>query len=268
MFLLKGGAMMPKRWIVPLMLVFMVCGSVGVRADNWLENDDCIVVDKKGYRPCTDPAGHNYFETAYASVKVNDTYHEGIAECGYCGDERRCRFYHEYCELEGRKYRKVNRKYHEGTAVCNGCGDRKKVRLLHDYGDFEDDDFIKATPEKPGQKAWRCAYCHYLEKGAKFKWKYHGRYCVNYDITDHDRIYENSGSVTVTLKNALKGAVLKVRIGSKKYTKKLMSGRVRKIRVPIGHSLCKSRIKITLTYKNRVIGKDKCKKEDRKNVVW
>ena len=264
----RRSRMIPKRWMMLLMLALAMCGPERVHADNWLENDDCIVVDQKGYKPCTEPGGHNYFEYENASKKIDDTYHEGIAECGYCGDERLCRFYHEYYELEGRKYRKVSKKYHEGPAVCNGCGDRKKLRLLHDYEDTEDGDFIKATPAKMGQEAWKCVYCHYLVKGAKFKWKYHGEYCKDYDIADHDRVYEGSGAVSVTLKHALKRSVLKVQIGSKKYTRKLTDSRMRRIRVPIGHSPYKSRIKITLTYKGRVIGKDRCKKGDKKNFVW
>lgn len=196
-----------NRWIMPLVVAIVMCGSMMVKAEN------ITIPDTTGQMPCTYYGGHYYILYDNNITHHDENYHYGIARCHYCGDTR------------------VIGKEHTLETKTT-----------------------KATPAKNGVKITSC-FCGYVSNRTPIKWTYHGSDCLSYDINDFTDVYQDSKYIVVKLDNALKGAVLKVRIGNRTYRKKLKS-KTKTILLKIKQHPIGSKIRIQLTYKGRIIGED------------
>ncbi len=132
-----------------------------------------------------------------------------------------------------------------------------------DHSEWERSRCIRiATPKSKGIAEYRCDDC-----GAKiqetYSWKkikpgsesgqyLYDRYYRSYDIKSHTIVYRSSKSVTVKLRHALKGSVLKVKIGKKTYSKKISDKKT--IKIPIKNQKAGNTVTFKVYYKGKVIG--------------
>lgn len=177
----------------------------------------------------------------------------------------------EYCDKYGHtwdeyiygSYYQFSESFHKHvTARCYYCDAEKYVLEPHYYtGGYP---YKLATPKENGLIEDSCLYCDKTIY-KPVAWQYGTEYSTDYDINDHSYITRNSRSVKINVNNALPGSKIKLKIGKKTYTKKVTSTKKSikiKIKKPVKYG---QKVKITVTYKGKVIGRDKC---DSWDVVW
>lgn len=186
-----------------------------------------------------------------------------IPSAALAGDSYCDTYGHSWDEYVYGKYYPYNDTHHTHvTAECYICGAAQSVLEPHDF--YFDSATKYATPKANGVVAYSCTDCNKVIYKTS-TWSYGTEWSTNYDIIDHSFITRNSKTVKVKVKNALKGSKVKVKIGKKTYTKKVKSSSKTikiKIKKPVKYG---QKVKITVTYNGKVIGKDKC---DEWDVVW
>ena len=186
-----------------------------------------------------------------------------FASSEYCDEYGHDWYYSDYYFYDDYEYRQCdNTNHYRIDAYCLNCDE---VILTKEKHSFDYDDVVKlATPASKGTVRYYCEYCgKTINKKRAFKRG--SSYSKCYDIKSHSYINRNSKVVKVKLANALKGSVLKIKIGKKTYTKKIRSTKKTvkvKIKKPVKFA---QKVKITVLYKGKVIGTDQCEDWD---VVW
>ena len=236
---------------------------------------------------------HDWFED-YDTEYVDSDYHKRLYTCNDCGATKFIKEKHDWSDGYDTEY--VDSAYHKRLYTCNDCGATKFIKEKHDWSDGYATEYTDSTYHKKqytcndcNAQIWRkekhslVSYDSYVSKSATLyskgtirynceecgtyiprtiKWKYDGEGCSSYDF-QHSTIYKNSKCVYITLDSPIKNAVLKVKIGKKTYTTKIKK-QTKKVKVKIRRPAYGSKINIVLTYKGKVVGKDK----EPKDVVW
>ena len=152
--------------------------------------------------------------------------------------------------------------YHTCVYRCMDCDATTEELEEHN---LDDEECVReAGINKDGIVESTCYDCDTVFEGT-FPWTYNGEDCLTYDIKDHSAVYKNSTSITVKLTNPLEGGTVRVKIGDKKFEKKLTNND-KKVKVKIKKSKYGSKIKIELLYNGKVVGKDDCDQWD--NVLY
>lgn len=156
--------------------------------------------------------------------------------------------YHSY---EFYNIQSINSLEHGYYDRCYYCGEIKLTSTgPHEYMDSE---CVRlATLKGKGIERNYCV-CGYAWD-EYFPWQYDGYGCASYDIVGISPVYKKSKSVTIRLKNSIKGSVLKVKIGKKTY--KANTKGKKTIKLKIKKTAYGSIITPRLYYKGRLIGKD------------
>lgn len=117
----------------------------------------------------------------------------------------------------------------------------------------------KATVNKDGVKRCYCELCDSY-KEENFKWKLaapNSRWYTSYNSINCSTVYANSKTVTVKLHNAVKGSIVKVKIGKRTYKKKVKSnGKRKKITIKINNPKMGNKVIVKLYFKGKLIGKN------------
>lgn len=176
--------------------------------------------------------------------------HYRVYTCTRCGEKVKEPDEHSLL-YEPDSYTSINQYGHYANYRCYSCNGIMQQYEKH----YNDEKTIRlATPKKKGVVRIKCSKCSY-SKNKSVKWAYGKDHCLTYDIYDYSLVFFNSNTITVKLTRALKGAVLKVKIGKKTYKKKLNNTK-KKVKVKIGNNPIGSKISVKLYYKNRLIGMD------------
>ena len=202
---------------------------------------------------CVDYFGHDweylYDESLYK--KYNSTYHCLVTErCTNCGALKGFLVRHDDYEPCYYKYSKVDAKYHNLKKCCYDCGVVSTKKEKHSKAKTKV--VRKATVKRKGKIQDICK-CGAVIKTRTVSWKYNTKYSVSYNVTWNTDVYRNSKSVTVTLKNPVKGSTVIVQIGNKKYKKKVGKGKKVKVKIKKPKKYGK-RIYIDVKYKGKWIG--------------
>ena len=127
----------------------------------------------------------------------------------------------------------------------------------HSWAPLENAKVIRmATPKKKGIAEKDCMLCGEVKR-VKYKWSYEaldvdtGLY-KSYDVIRHTPIYYYSDKVKIKLNNALKGSIVKIKIGKKTYKKKV--GKKKNLTIKIKSPKMGSKVSIKVYYKGKVIG--------------
>ena len=147
---------------------------------------------------------------------------------------------------------------------CDWCGEPQWILEKHEY-DYDSFKVKKyATPKSKGKIVYSCDYCDQI-KTKTVKWKIHGKGCKNYDPVKHSTVYVSSTKVRVKLRNALKGSVVRVKIGKRIYSKKIKSSRVKKVTIRIRRPKMGQKVRINVKYRGKKIGTYSYDSDD---MVW
>ena len=153
------------------------------------------------------------------------------------------------------KYYKVDQTYHARGYKCIFCGQKKVVKSKHRFSSKKVTKM--ATFNAKGKMKIYCNDCGTYYKEQSISWKRGGFGCQNYDITKHSTIYRTSKNITVYLKNPAKGAVVQVKVGKRTFKKKITSS-AKKVTIPVKNLSYGVKARISVYYKNKLIGSDKC----------
>ena len=153
------------------------------------------------------------------------------------------------------KYYKVDQTYHARGYKCIFCGQKKVVKSKHRFSSKKVTKM--ATFNAKGKMKIYCNDCGTYYKEQSISWKRGGFGCQNYDITKHSTIYRTSKNITIYLKNPAKGAVVQVKVGKRTFKKKITSS-AKKVTIPVKNLSYGVKARISVYYKNKLIGSDKC----------
>lgn len=198
---------------------------------------------------------HNYGEEVY-DYRSDEDFHWPEYQCEDCGYVIEVYGYepHEF-DFYTADCTKLNKTYHLWDGWCDVCGEPMTVKGKHTWKAVSC--ARKATKLKKGSTKYKCKYCNAV-KYVPFNWKYGSKYSIQYDITNHTNVYKNSKSITVWLKNPLKGAVIKVKVGGKTFKKKIKNNsKKQKVKIKLKKSWYGKKITIKLYYKGKLVGKDR-----------
>ena len=192
-------------------------------------------------------------------------YHTVQYECMDCGavkTEKEAHSWEDEDYDEYYTYYYENKKYHTYEQKCEDCNATRELRARHKYFSFYDKIARYATFNKKGILVYSCIDCDGTKKVYK-KWKSGTDYSRNYDIK-HGTVFNRQTSITVKLKRPSKGIVLRATIGTKKYKKKIKNNK-KTVKLNIKPAEYGEKIKLSLYYKGKKIGKDSC---DYNDEVW
>ncbi len=241
------------------------CPASSTGEHDWVDKDQYRIVDGTYHSQlyeCWDCGATKYVkEKHYPSgiaapdiVKIDGTYHGEGYSCEACG-----RYYyagrekHNWGETE--TCRNLGNGYHQRLCKCYGCGAAKYEKEAHFWNTLEYDVRTPATLKQRGKIAYTCYDCT-AKKTRSIPWKLGTDYSRSYNMT-HSVVYRSSNSVTVRLFNPAKGAVLKVKVGKKTYTKKIRNNK-KKVKVKIRKTAYGKKVTLKLYYKGKQIGRDDC----------
>lgn len=196
--------------------------------------------------------------------KVDNKYHRykwGVCECGetqYVEEEHNWSF--DY------NYKSVNNTYHKKIYECSDCSAVKfsKNNYKHTKPEWSDDYRVirYATLKSKAKLSYRCYDCG--KKLYVYKpWKKGSFYSKKYYIK-HNTVWNNDKKVVIRLKNPSKGAVIKLQVGKRKYTRKIKNNK-KTVTIKIKRANYGEKISAGLYYKGKKVGPDWCDDEDR---VW
>ena len=207
----------------------------------------------------TDQEEIHYWSSGSDYEQYNNQQHYIIESCEYCGMERKVPEEHDWNYGDTVPY---NNTHHYRVQTCYYCGATRKVLEKHDPYSW---DVIRyATPVTPGIETAECLDCD-AKITRSIPWRLGDADSVDYSL-DHSMIYRNSKSVRVYLNHALKGAVVKVKIGKKTYKKTVKSNSTKSVKIKIKKpKKAGKKVKVTMTYKGKLIGVDDCAYWD---IVW
>ena len=104
------------------------------------------------------------------------------------------------------RYTRHDTNYHYMISTCKYCGDCREVYTEHRM----ENDTTYATPKKAGIVITSCKDCEYVSARTPIQWRYGEWGSTTYDVTSFTPVFKDSTSITVKLRNGIKGAVLKV----------------------------------------------------------
>lgn len=230
-------------WMLFCLIVFTLWMPMNIKA----ADDDCPWYEEYGE--------HLWTYSSYDAEDLDSNYHGYLEECMECGATRYEKEKHEWEDME--TYKKCDANYHYGLYECTYCDREQYFKKKHK---FKYSKLIKwAEPKANGIFQYKCTDCGYTYK-KKVTWDY-GKVkkgvdgYASFDIRDRNNIYRNSKYITVKTYSYDKGYVLKVKIGKKKYTKK-MNGRTDKYKFKIKKASYGSKIDVGVYYKGKRVGKD------------
>lgn len=146
--------------------------------------------------------------------------------------------------------------YYDSTYHIDSYGDLDKHGWLEeDYDGETYDEVIKqATLKSKGKLEQECWACD-AKRTVKYKWSLdipESDYNKSYNVIDHSVVYRSSTSITVRLHHVQRGSIVKVKIGKKKYSKKV--GSKKKIKIKIKNPKVGSKVTIKVYYHGKLIG--------------
>lgn len=201
---------------------------------------------------------HDWYEYEY--TKLNGTYHNTEYHCYYCYETKVEKEKHNFVPTD--TYIKVDNTYHNHYYECSDCGYRKAIKEKHVFSGSSDVTQSYATLKKRANvrrycdrgdcTAYRTIYKSWNYKDSSDEEpEYSTSYWCKYpDIT------KNTRKVTLRLDSAIKGSVIKLKIGKKTYKKKINSDSTRAVKIKIKKPKFGQKVSVKIYYGKRLIGED------------
>ena len=184
---------------------------------------------------------------------INAHSHKMFCKCDSCNAIVLDGIYaHNWMDYYNCEFKRYNNIYHKvSSKSCLDCG---YIIWRNQKHNLEFGKTLKyAALKTPGKEQDYCRNCGQTVVRT-VKWTRNGNSSLNYDVKDYTPIYRYSKRVTVKLKRAQPGSVVKLKIGKKTYSKKVHSKK--SVKIKIKKPKYGKEVTVWVTYKGKLIGVD------------